>query len=286
MRGGPESANGAVPVLSQESRFESAHALLDASGPCPQASPATRCSVRRPAMKATATTTPSPCPAAQHQSRPLRAWQASRVDITENTRLQHRLSVRLLPAELLARRIDAVTAQHVADVVATLHAAGKKRQTIRKALTALAMILDHAGMTRTRHVTACWSSCRAKTTSSRHRRAPSTSQPSTTCCRPGTAWRCSGSTGQVLASASIDETLVGDYDEPRRRIRLRAAATKSGRGLWVDLSDSLADAIEQKIGPREDRNPAARSFAPSGADALRTAIGKACRAAGVDRRTA
>jgi integrase len=35
------------------------------------------------------------------------------------------------------------------------------------------------------------------------------------------------------------------------------------------------------IGPREDRDPQSRLFAESGADALRTAIAKACRAAGI-----
>ena len=81
--------------------------------------------------------------------------------------------------------------------------------------------------------------------------------------------------------ASIDETLVSGYDEPRRRVRLRAAASKGGRGIWVDLPDVLADAIEAKIGPREDRDGLARIFAPSGADALRTSIAKACAAAGI-----
>jgi integrase len=79
---------------------------------------------------------------------------------------------------------------------------------------------------------------------------------------------------------SVDQTLVSDYDEPRRRVRLRAAVSKASRALWVDLPPVLADAIEQKIGPREDRNPNARIFAPSKADALRTAIGKACAATG------
>ena len=40
-------------------------------------------------------------------------------------------------------------------------------------------------------------------------------------------------------------------------------------------------ATEEAIGLREDRYPDARLFAGSGADALRTSIGKACRAAGV-----
>ena len=81
--------------------------------------------------------------------------------------------------------------------------------------------------------------------------------------------------------SSIDTVKVGDYDEPRRRIRLRAAASKTGRALWVDLPDVLAEAIERSLPPREDRDPEARLFASSGADAVRTSIAKACRAAAV-----
>jgi integrase len=80
---------------------------------------------------------------------------------------------------------------------------------------------------------------------------------------------------------AIDHTLVGDYDEPRRRVRLRAATTKTRRALWVELPAELADALDAKLGPREDRDPAARLFADSGADALRTSIAKACKAAGI-----
>ena len=42
----------------------------------------------------------------------------------------------------------------------------------------------------------------------------------------------------------------------------------------------LADALEAQLGPREDRDPEARLFAGCGADALRTSIAKACKAAG------
>jgi integrase len=50
----------------------------------------------------------------------------------------------------------------------------------------------------------------------------------------------------------------------------------------VELHPALANAVvEDRLGPREDRDPAARLFAESGADALRTSIAKACRAAGI-----
>lgn len=81
--------------------------------------------------------------------------------------------------------------------------------------------------------------------------------------------------------SAIDRTLVGDYDEARRRVRLRKQATKTRKALWIDLPPVLAEAIEAALPPREDRDPEARLFADSGADALRTAIAKACRAAAI-----
>jgi integrase len=75
--------------------------------------------------------------------------------------------------------------------------------------------------------------------------------------------------------------LVGDYDEPRRRIRLRAATTKTRKALWVELPPVLAEAIEATLPHRRFRDPEARLFAESGADALRTSIAKACKAEGI-----
>jgi hypothetical protein len=49
-----------------------------------------------------------------------------------------------LDASAVAPR--AGTAADVADVVAALHAAGRKRETIRKSVTALAQVLDFAGV--------------------------------------------------------------------------------------------------------------------------------------------
>jgi integrase len=43
----------------------------------------------------------------------------------------------------------------------------------------------------------------------------------------------------------------------------------------------LADAIEATLAPREDRNPDALLFPGASADRLRTAIARACKAAGV-----
>ena len=80
---------------------------------------------------------------------------------------------------------------------------------------------------------------------------------------------------------SVDTLTVADYDERDRRVRLRASTTKTRAALWVEVPDVLADALEATLPPREDRDPEAPLFPGASADRLRTAIARACRAAGV-----
>ena len=86
-----------------------------------------------------------------------------------------------------------------------------------------------------------------------------------------------------LRVGSIDKLTVGDYDEPRRRVRVPAHITKNKLGVFVELPDVLADAIEAMLPPREDRDLDAPLFAASSSANLRTAITRACKAAGVPR---
>jgi len=210
------------------------------------------------------------------------AYRASRIDIAEATRVNIGTALNLILGVLGAeRRVERFRAQEIADAVSQLHANGYKRETIRKAVTHLACVFDFAGVEpnpvrdklrvrlprgeirepeppNAEHVAAVY-----RLLPSKHRLA--------------LLW-LDWSGARV---SSIDTILVGDYDEPRRRIRLRAATSKTGRALWVDLPDVLAEALEQTLPPREDRDPDARVFASSGADSIRTSIAKACRAAGI-----
>src|SRR5262249_48047793 len=73
-------------------------------------------------------------------------WRASRVDVTEGTAVGHRVQLaRVLPV-LGPRRIDEITPADVAELVTALHVDGRKRETIRKSLAALAQVLDFAGV--------------------------------------------------------------------------------------------------------------------------------------------
>jgi integrase len=208
-------------------------------------------------------------------------WLEARLHVSEGTRVQNRTSVnRALPV-LGPCRIDELRPQQIADMVAQLHRENVATGYLRKVLQAVAMTLDHAGV---------------QPNPARDKlivRLPRAEQEEI---NPPTAAQIV-SFYRLLPSkhrlpllfldwsgarvSAIDSTLVSDYDEPRQRVRLRAATTKTRRALWIELHPVLADALEQSIGPREDRDTQARLFTDSGSDALRTAMAKACKAAGV-----
>jgi integrase len=176
--------------------------------------------------------------------------------------------------------VDQVTPEQVASFVTDLVREEYSRGTIRKTLQTLAMILDReriepnpcrdkqVKLPREEHDEISPPS--ADHVEAVHRRLPE--------CHRLPLLFLDWSGARVSA---IDLTLVGDYDEPRRRVRLRKSATKTRRALWVDLPPVLAEAIEATLPHRRFRDPEARLFPDSGADALRTAIAKACSAEGV-----
>jgi integrase len=208
-------------------------------------------------------------------------WLASRIDVSEGTKLQNRTSVgRALPV-IGDRRVDELDAQDIADLVVQLHGAGVATGYLRKVVQAVAMTFDHACVEP--------NPARDKRIVRMPRTEPEEVNP------PSAAqilsfYRLLPSRHRLpllfldwsgVRVSAIDLTLVGDYDEPRRRVRLRASTTKARRAVWIELHPVIADAVEASIGPREDRNPADRLFASSGAAALRTSMAKACKAAGI-----
>jgi integrase len=207
-------------------------------------------------------------------------WRASRVDVTQSTRVLHRVALgRVLPV-LGSRPVASITAADVAEVVSTLSAAGKKRETIRKSVKYLAAVLDECGVDP--------NPARAKSIRLPHEEHEELVPP--TAAHVEAVYRLLASAYRLpllwldwsgARVSSVDTLTVGDYDEPARRVRLRASRTKTRAALWVELPDVLADALEAALPPREDRNPAAPLFPGASADRLRTAIARACRAAGV-----
>lgn len=207
-------------------------------------------------------------------------WRASRVDVTEGTATLHRVALnRVLPL-LGSRPVDEITVDEINAVVAELARNGRKRETIRKSVKYLAAVLEENGIEP--------NPARDKRIRLPYEEVVELEPP--TCKHVETVCRLLASELRVpllwldwsgARVASVELVQVGDYDERERRVRLRAATTKTRHALWVDLPDVLAEAIERTLPPREDRDPLSRLFPGAGADRLRTAIARACRAAGI-----
>jgi integrase len=209
-------------------------------------------------------------------------WRASRVDVTDGTAVGHRVQLsRVLPL-LGSRPVDEITPADVARVVAELHEAGRKRETIRKSLTALAQVLDFAGV---------------KNNPARdriHVRLPRQEREEPA---PPIADQIEAVLGfmprqYALAVLVLDATGMrvgeleekglrcGDLDEPNTRWRIRRAVEKGRRGRWVSLPPDLFAAVLATLPPREDRTSDRPVFPGLTQERLRTAIARACKAAG------
>ena len=78
----------------------------------------------------------------------------------------------------------------------------------------------------------------------------------------------------------LEQLVWGDLDEPRQRWRVSRVASKTGRARWVGVPPVLFDAVCELV-PRDDRTPDRRVFQGFGGDRFRTAVTRACTAAGV-----
>jgi integrase len=222
----------------------------------------------------------SPENAAQTLAVACERWRESRVDVSESTRVLHRVALGRVVPILGTRPVDEITTADVSDLVTKLSAAGKKRETIRKSVKYLAAVLDENGVDP--------NPARAKSIRLPHEEHDEIVPP--TAAHVEAVYRLLASVYKLpllwldwsgARVASIDSLTMGDYDERDRRVRLRASTTKTRAALWVELPDVLADALEASLPPREDRVGAAQLFPNVSADRLRTAIVRACRAAGV-----
>lgn len=72
----------------------------------------------------------------------------------------------------------------------------------------------------------------------------------------------------------------GDVDEQRGRWRVSQAVSKTSRARWVQVQPIVFEAV-CGLEAREDRTPGRRVFLGFGGDRFRTAVTRACTAAGV-----
>lgn len=209
-------------------------------------------------------------------------WRTSRVDVSEGTAATHRVNLgRILP-RLGDRRVDELEPADVAQLVADLHASGLKRESIRKTLATLAMVLDHAGR-------------RGEANPARDRltvRLPRETRPEI---NPPAAAHVEAvhallppsyrlpllvldATGMRVGE--LEALTWGDVDEGRQRWRVSQAVAKTGRARWVTVPLVLFELVLELV-PRDDRTPTRRVFQGVTGDRLRAAIARACTAAGV-----
>jgi integrase len=207
-------------------------------------------------------------------------WQASRVDVSTGTAQTYRVALgRLLP-RLGDRAVERIDAQTVADLVAELHGAGLRKQTIRKTVSVLAMVLDHARIEP--------NPARDKLTvklprEERRELCPPTAAHVDAVVRLlPTLYRLPAlvldATGMRIGE--LEGLTWGDVDEPRQRWRVSGAVAKTGRARWVPVPDVLFQAMTRLVA-REDRVPERPVFQGFGGDRFRTALTRACTAAGV-----
>jgi integrase len=170
--------------------------------------------------------------------------------------------------------------QTIAELVAEMHADGLRKQTIRKSLSVLAMVLDFGGMQP--------NPARDRLTvklprEERHELHPPTAEHVEAVVRllprryrlPAVVLDATG-----MRIGELEGLTWGDVDEPRQRWRVSGAVAKTGRARWVPVPAELFEAVTRLL-VREDRTPERQVFAEFGADRFRTALTRACTAAGV-----
>ena len=81
--------------------------------------------------------------------------------------------------------------------------------------------------------------------------------------------------------SELATAVVGDLDEERRAIRVRPEAEKNERYRYLHLPDRPVLGDPGELPPREDRDLETPLFPGLDEAALRTAIGRACKLAGV-----
>jgi integrase len=207
-------------------------------------------------------------------------WRASRVDASENTRLMHRSAVRAMLPLLGSRPVEAITPADVSDLIAELAAKGRKRETIRKSLLALGMVLDFAGV----QPNPARDRVHVKLPRAEHEEIspPSAEHVEAVVQLLPSRYRLPALVldGTGMRVGELERLAWGDVDEARGRWRVPAGASKTGRARWVQVPPDLFAAVSELV-PRDDRTPERPVFQGFGADRFRTALTRACTAAAV-----
>lgn len=207
------------------------------------------------------------------------SWRSSRIDVSESTAATYRVNLGRILARLGTRRVDEITPAAVAEFAGELAAAELARESIRKTLVTFAMVLDFDGIVP--------NPVRDKAVKLPHELRPEINPPTADHVLAvyqllPTKYRLPllvlDSTGMRVGE--LEQLTWGDVDEHRGRWRISQAVAKTRRARWVSVPDALFGGV-LSLRARDDRVPEARVFLGVTADRLRTAITRACIAAGV-----
>lgn len=204
-------------------------------------------------------------------------WRGSRIGVSEGTRATHVVNVARLVRVLGEKPPASITRADVASAIAAMDGDGLARESIRKTIATLAMVLDFAEVAPNpaRRV-----ELPERTTEQVN--PPTAAQLEAALPAVAGAYRLPmlflDATGMRVGE--LEALSWGDVDEHERRVLVTAARTKTRRARWVDVPDVLFDRMVDLL-PREDRGDlAGQVFAGFGADRFRTALTRACRSTG------
>ena len=205
-------------------------------------------------------------------------WKASRVDVAEGTMQTYRVALGRPAPRLGDTPVEAIDAQTVADLVAELHADGLKKQTIRKTVSASgdgARPRGRRAEPRTRPADGEAAQGRASASATADRR------PHRGCRAPAAVALPAADARARRDRDACRRTRGAHVGRPGRAARRwRVATSKTGRPRWVTPPPLLLDRVLE-LCARDDRHADRRVFEQVTGDRLRTALTRACTAAGV-----
>jgi integrase len=206
-----------------------------------------------------------------------RRWLASRIDVAEGTKHTYRVNLERFLPRLGQRDVKSLTVADITDLVAELGTL--QRESLRKTLSTLAQVLDHAGAEPNPVRSAKVKLPRGE---KRHVQPPTAEHVEAAIRLLPKRYRLPAlvldATGMRVGE--LQQLTWGDVDEPRGRWRVSAASSKTGTARWVEVPRVLFEAVTALV-VREDRTPERRVFQGFGADRFRTALTRACTAAGI-----
>jgi integrase len=207
-------------------------------------------------------------------------WRASRIDVSYATKTTHAVNLARILPRIGTKPIEDITPADVAGLVTELVEKDLARESIRKTISTLAQVLDFAKVTPNP----------ARDKAVKLPRAESVEMTPPTADHVAAVHAILSGVNRLalvvldatgMRVSELEAVLWGDVDEPAGRWRVRKEAAKTRRGRWVPVVPvELFDAIMEAV-PREDRNLAGQMLDGFGADRFRTALGRACKAAGV-----